>query len=221
VTPDQIRERVARYADFATRCPQLLPASIRSDAFIAQLMEQAPRSVEQAEALRQARQDGATDLMAFCHWNANIDNAWFWRGDDGELACGLLDWGNVGQVNVVTALSSCLTFAEPDFVVGHLDHLLSLFAMVFEEAGGGPLDPDALELQLRVQMVSGGLEWPLGAVALIERHVEDLATVTDRFDPRIADHELPRTQLHLLTMYLTLWQRSDPGALIDWAIRRP
>ena len=61
--------------------------------------------------------------------------------------------------------------------------------MVFEEAGGGPLDPAALKLQFALQMVAGGLQWPLGAVPLIERHLPELATVTDRFDPRIEDDE--------------------------------
>ena len=38
----------------------------------------------------------------------------------------------------------------------------------------------------------------------VERSVPDLGLVADRFDPRIADDEPPRTQLHLLTTYLVL-----------------
>ena len=41
----------------------------------------------------------------------------------------------------------------------------------------------------------------------------------DRFDPRIKDDEFARTQLHLLTSYLMLWQASDPRGLTDWVIR--
>ncbi len=131
-----------------------------------------------------------------------------------------MDWGNVGRMNMVTAISSCLFFAEPDFVIEHLDHFFALFSKVFEEAGGGPLDPAALKLQFALRMVAGGLQWPLDAVPLIERHVPDLATVTDRFDPRIEDDEFPRTQLQLLTAVLMLWQASDPPGVIDWALRR-
>src|SRR3954451_8038185 len=132
-TPQQVRDRVARYAEFARRYPQLLPASIRSDAFIAQLLTEAPRAVEHADALRSAAQDSARGLFAFCHWNANIDNAWYWRDEHGQLACGLMDWGNVGRMNMVTAISSCLFFAEPQFVIEHLDHFFALFAEVFEQ----------------------------------------------------------------------------------------
>jgi hypothetical protein len=139
-TPDDIRMRVDRYADFAERFPQLLPESLRTEDFITTLRELAPLSIERADALRAAVKADAAELTAFCHWNANIDNAWFWRGSDGELQCGLMDWGNVGQINLITALSSGLIFTEPDFLVAQLDHFLALFARVFEESGGGFLD---------------------------------------------------------------------------------
>jgi hypothetical protein len=131
-----------------------------------------------------------------------------------------MDWGNVGQMNMVTAISSCLVFAEPEFVIENLDHFFALFSKEFDNAGGGPLDPAALKLQFALQMVAGGLQWPLDTVPQIERHLPDLSTVTDRFDPRIEDDEFARTQLHLLTAYLMLWKSSDPSDLIDWAIRR-
>lgn len=219
-TPEEARERIERYLRFVRRAPQLLPPSIRSEVFLAELLEQVPRSVEHAAALRAAHRADEAAHLAFCHWNANIDNAWFWRGEDGQLACGLMDWGNVGQIDVVTALASALTFAEPDLVVAHLDHLLGRFAAVFEEAGGGPVDPAGLRRRFDLQMVSGGLAWPMGAVALLERLVPDLEDCADRFDPRIVDHELPRTQLHLLTAYLSLWQAADPGKVIDRAVDR-
>jgi hypothetical protein len=130
-----------------------------------------------------------------------------------------MDWGNVGRLNLISAIASCLCFAEADLVVEHLDHFLELFATVFEDAGGGPLDPSELRRQFSLHVVSGGLRWPLGAVPLLEAHVPGLDTVTDRFDPRIIDDELARTQLHLLTAYLTFWQASDPMAVIDGAVR--
>jgi hypothetical protein len=219
-TADDVRHRVARYADFAARYPQLLPASIRTDAFLDHLAKEAPRSVENAGALHAALKDTARGLFAFCHWNANIDNAWFWRDANGDLACGLLDWGNIGQLNMVTAISSCVVFTEPDFLIENLEHFFELFSKEFESAGGGPLDPDILQQQFALQMVAGGLQWPLDTVPLIERHIPDLDTVADRFDPRIEEDEFARTQLHLLTAYLMLWQASGPGELIDWAVRR-
>lgn len=216
-TAEQVHERVERYAAFAARHPHLLPESIRSDRFLALLRSEVWRSVEHADALRAALRDGAEAHLAFCHWNANIDNAWFWREPGGVLACGLLDWGNVGQIDLVTALSSALVFAEPDLLLEHLGHLFARFASTLEQAGGGPLDAAGLERRFALQMVSGGLQWPLAAVPLLERHEAALAAAADRFDPAIVDDELVRTQLHMLTSYLLLWQRSDPAAVIDRA----
>ena len=217
---EEVRDRVLRYAAFAARSPQLLPPAIRSEEFIAELLDVVPRSVEHADALRAAWEEQADDLVAFCHWNANIDNAWFWRDAHGDLACGLMDWGNVGRMDVVTALASSLCFTEPDFLVEHLDHFLDLFAAVFEDSGGGPLDPDLLRRRFGLHVVAGGLRWPLGTVPLIERHVPYLDAVTGRLDPRIADDEFVRTQLHLLTSYLVLWQACDAREVIDRAVRR-
>lgn len=219
VTAQDIRDRIERYADFARRVPHLLPGSIRSEAFIAELMDQAPRAVEHADAIRLVRRDTSDGLFAFCHWNANIDNAWFWRDERGAIACGLMDWGNVGQVNLATALTSCLTFAEADFVIEHLDHLLDVFVEAFERAGGGGLDVTALELHLALNAVAGGLRLPLDTVPLIEARVPDLAAAEDRFDPRIADDEFARTQLHILTSSLLRWQALDAAGLVDWAVR--
>jgi hypothetical protein len=59
----------------------------------------------------------------------------------------------------------------------------------------------------------------LDRVSLIERRVPDLATVADRFDPRIADDEFARTQLHILTWTLVRWRSLDVHGLLDWAVR--
>ena len=119
-------------------------------------MKEAPRSIENADAIRAALKDGARELTAFCHWNANIDNAWYWRDERGDLACGLMDWGNVGQLNKVTAIQSSLVFAEPEFLIENLGQFFELFSKEFENAGGGPLDPVALELQFALQTIAGG-----------------------------------------------------------------
>jgi hypothetical protein len=217
-TPDKLAERIDRYADFARRFPQLLPEEIRSEDFIARLREEGWRAVDNAEVIRAARQDEYRKLYAFCHWNANIDNAWFWHDSDGRVACGLMDWGNVGQINMVNALTSCLMFAEADFVIDNLDHLFGLFARVFTESGGGALDPEVLKHQFSLGLVADGLRLPLDRVALVERHVPDLELVEDRFDPRIADDEFARTQLHILTWALLRWEALDVHSLIDWSI---
>jgi hypothetical protein len=60
----------------------------------------------------------------------------------------------------------------------------------------------------------------LDVPVLIERHIPDLADVQDRFDPRIQEHEHARTQLHMLTGFLTFWHALDLGALLERTLRQ-
>ncbi len=212
-TPEQISRRVTRYADFARAYPQLLPEQVRGEAFLEQFAEQAPRF----QALVPVATDllrGNPELIAFCHWNAHVDNAWFWQGADGEVECGLMDWGNASQMNVAMAIWGCLSAAETWIWSDHLEELLALFAREYAACGGPRLDLDELKLHLVLYVAMMGLTWMLDSPALIQSKVSDLAEVSDRFDPRIADNERARSQLLILTACMNLWQREDMGAVL-------
>lgn len=214
---DQIARRVRRFADFAARYPALLPANVTSAAFVAQLMEQAPRIIARQKAITDLLH-GQPDLIALCHWNANVDNAWFWRDPDGELACGLLDWGMVGRMSVAQALWGGLSAAETGMWDDHLDELLALFVSEYRGAGGPAIDAGELKRHLLLLIAMMGLRWLLDVPALIERRLPDLAATDSRFDARIKANEGVRAPLQMLTNFLNLWQRHDFGAAIDRSI---
>ena len=90
-----------------------------------------------------------TDYVALCHWNANVDNAWFWRDGSGALQCGLMDWGCVGPMNVAMAIWGSMCSAETALWNDEFDGLLQLFASVFRASGGPVLDT----IRLRGQVV--------------------------------------------------------------------
>jgi hypothetical protein len=206
--------RVARYAEFAARCPQLLPAHIRSEEFLAQLQRDVPRYLQNELAIRRFLHS-RPDLIALCHWNANIDNAWFWRDADGELECGLMDWGRVGQMSIALALFGALSAAEIELWDEHLDELLALFASEFQRCGGPSLDVPQLRTHLLLSVALMGLAWLLDAPALIQAQIPDLSSMENRRDPRFSANETARVQLHMLTTVLNLWQTRDFGALLD------
>jgi hypothetical protein len=217
--PQQIRNRVSRLAEFAARHPGLLPPAVIAPDFLERLAEEGARISHHADALAAILHgDGAP--IALCHWNANIDNGWFWRDPEGRIHCGLMDWGNVGQMNMAVALAGCLMAAEPDFLVAHIDRLFQLFAAELTRHGGGTVDIETLTDHFALYIASSGLTWLLDAPALITRLVPDLGEVKDRFDPRIADEEFPRNQLNMLTMFLTLWKTLDFGARLDHVLAR-
>ena len=215
----QLRNRVARYADFCERFPQLLPANIRAPAFLARLADEVPRFLAHEHAIKRWLYS-QPDLIVFCHWNANIDNAWFWRDDSGALHCGLIDWGRVGQMNAASALWGSLSGAETAIWDDHLGELLELFVAEFHAAGGPLLDHAALQLNMEMLVALLGICWLLDTVPLILRAIPGLETAKDRFDERLLASELARTQLHMLTTFMNMWERLDVGRSLDALLER-
>jgi len=216
-TLERLHKRIARYAEFARSFPQLLPQNVRSPGFIERFSQEAPRFLEHELLIRRLLH-ADRDLIALCHWNANSDNAWFWRNPSGELECGLLDWGSVGQMPISLALWGCLSGAERQIWNDHLDELLAVFVAEFRSCGGKRLDPDEIKSHLLLQVALMGLAWLLDAPLLIEREVPDLRQIVSRFDPRFTVHETSRVQLHIMTNFLNVWDTRDLGLILGSVI---
>ena len=214
-SPREIGNRVGHYAEFARTYPQVLPENIRSERFIERLADEAPRFQALSPVAVKILQ-AKPELIALCHWNAHVDNAWFWRNADNQIECGLMDWGNVCQMNVAMAIWGCLSAAEIPIWNEHLDELLDLFIAEFRQNGGPPLDPHELRRHLVIYVGMMGLAWMLDAPQLILMKVPDLAQATDRLDARIQDNERARSQLLIMTAFLNLWEREDMAGLLEY-----
>jgi hypothetical protein len=218
-TEQQLLNRVARYAEFAAAAPRLLPAQLTSAQFIDKLAKETPRFLQHEVAIREYLHEQA-DYIALCHWNANIDNAWFWRNAQGELECGLMDWGRVGQMNVALALFGALSAAELELWNDALPSLLTLFTREVQQCGGPVLETQELKFQLMLFVALMGLAWLMDAPALIRRQIPDVSQLQSRFDPRLKANETARVQLHMLTTVLHLWQTEDFGGVLDRFLER-
>jgi hypothetical protein len=150
-----------------------------------------------------------------CHWNANVDNAWFWRNAQGELECGLLDWGSVGQMHIAMTLWGCLSGAETEMWNAHLDDLLTLFITEFQASGGPALNLPELKMHLVLYVAMMGLAYLMDAPPRILAEVPNLTDCQSRLDPRLAQSETARTQLLMMTNFLNLWQSRDLGAMLN------
>jgi hypothetical protein len=213
-TAQQLSNRVARYSDFAAKYPQLLPKNITSPAFLAQLADDVPRYLEHELAIKRFLHS-RPEFIALCHWNANVDNAWFWRNARGELECGLMDWGRVGQMSVALAIFGALSAAEMEIWDKHLVELLTLFAAEFHGRGGPALDVEELKFHLLLFIAMMGLAWLMDAPALVQAQIPGLAKIESRFDPRFKSNETARVQLHMMTTVLNLWQTESFGMILD------
>ncbi len=154
------------------------------------------------------------NLIALCHWNAHIDNAWFWRNSHNAVECGLMDWGNVSQMNVAMAIWGCLSGAEITLWNDHLDELLALFAVEFNNSGGPALELAELKRHLSIYVAMMGLNWMLDVPAFVQSRIPDLESAESRLDLRIQADERVRSQLLIMTAFLNRWERENMADVI-------
>ncbi|MDQ2637092.1 MAG: hypothetical protein M3Y83_09470 [Actinomycetota bacterium] len=211
-TAEQLQRRVDRLAEFAVAHPALLPEDIREPKFLARLRDELTRFPEAEAAIWRYLADDA-DYVALCHWNANVDNAWFWRHPDGHLECGLLDWGCVGQMDLAMVLWGAMCSAETDMWNQHFDWLLDHFVAEFRSAGGPALEAATVKRHLLMYVAVMGLAWLLDVPSYLLKVLPE--SVSDRFDARIADDEQARSRLLMMTNFLNLWSKNDIAGVLD------
>lgn len=211
---DALRVKLAECADFAARCPQLLPADIRTPEFHGKLERDALR-IFRHEAEIQYFLCGNPDMIALCHWNAHIDNGWFWRDADGALHGGLMDWGRVGQITFGSALWGALSAAHEDIWDRHLRDLLTLFVEVYRQAGGPAITVDDLEHHLALHMGLMGVSRMIAMPAYLLRQFPEVMDAEGPHDPMFLRAESARNVRHIYTALLKYWRRRDLGADLD------
>jgi hypothetical protein len=212
---DELDRRLTQLTEFAETDPGLLPANVAAPQFLSRLHVDAPR-IAAHEHFVARRLAADADYVALCHWNANVDNAWFWRDTDG-LHCGLMDWGCVSQMNLGMAIWGAMSGAETSMWDQHLDELLQVFVTEVRRSGGPDLDPDRLRRHTLLYAAVMGVAWLLDVPALIRRRFGASAPRT-RTDPRIKDDESVRAPLQMLSNLLNLWERHRIGDLLDAAL---
>lgn len=213
----QIDEYIAGYAEFAARCPQLLPAAIARPEFIARLRREAPELLAREKKIKRFLQSDP-DLIALCHWNGNIDNAWFWRDAAGGLQCGLMDWGRVGQMNLAFALWGCLCAAGHEIWARHCDGLLSLFIGELAEHGGPRLRLAALKRHMHLYLAMQALFYFMPSPARILASLPEAATAYGPQDPVFLTSDTARNQLHILTVVMNCWNSREFAESFEHAL---
>lgn len=209
----QMHELVRQYADFAEKCPQLLPAAIRRPEFIAALDRDTGRVLQHEATIKRFLQSNP-DLIALCHWNAQIDNAWFWH-EAGRLQCGLLDWGHVNQMNVAFSLWGCLCGADQEIWDGHFEDLLTLFATQFHAHGGPRIEVAELKLHLLLYAALMGTSYFMASPSRILLRMPEAVHASGPRDPAFRGNETGRNNLHVLSIFLSLWEKEQFGKVLD------
>ena len=198
---------------FIERYPKLFPERVRTaglrDTFIADI----PDVVAADARIRQVLGSNP-DFIAFAHWNANIDNCWFHRDEDGVLHCGFIDWANAGPTSVAQSIIGALSGADSHIWRGHLDELLALYVDEFAAQGAPRLDLDELRLHVLLLTAVSGVSFSMGAPVAIEREISDIDAIESPTDTVLRDHDNARVQLHMMTNMLENWQTLELADLI-------
>jgi hypothetical protein len=206
-TPDVLRQKLELVRGFVVEVPQLFPGLTDTvDRFIAEV----PLVLDLELGIRKLLNCRA-DMIALCHWNMNLDNAWFWRAEDGTLNAGLLDWGSVGQMNVAQAFFGMTCAAEPAFLIAHRRDLINLFVTEYAASGGPVIDADEMALTVKLSMAVLGVAWMLDAPSLVAQELPDYATIKDRLDTKLTGNFLAHAQAHLLRVLMSEWHHCDIG----------
>lgn len=158
------------------------------------------------------------DYVSLTHNNLQIDNAFFWRDESGEVQVGLLDWGILSCSDVAGSLQGCLTGMLYDDFDAHFDDLVSEFLRAYEEHGGPRLDAELVKLHFHLG-VTGWAVSLLGVLTNIFKFTKEaeFETIESMSDPRIMDRFHVRAQTTQLGFMLRYWRRRNPyAAFTKW-----
>lgn len=210
---EKLVQWAGRMFDFIERYPQLFPAHVCTPALREQFIRDLPDVFDRQARIRKTLY-GNPDLIAFAHWNANIDNCWFWRDEQNELQCGFLDWANASPISVAQSINGAISGAGPEIWNEHLEELLALFIDEYAAHGGPRLELEELKLHVLLIVAMSGVAYSMRAPVAIERAIDDIDGLQDYRDEQFHQHENARIQLHMMTKMLNVWQTRQLGDVI-------
>eukprot|EP00933_Yihiella_yeosuensis_P075883 TRINITY_DN8543_c0_g1_i1.p1 TRINITY_DN8543_c0_g1~~TRINITY_DN8543_c0_g1_i1.p1 ORF type:complete len:626 (+),score=125.16 TRINITY_DN8543_c0_g1_i1:98-1975(+) len=139
-----------------------------------------------------------SDYVALTHNNLNVDNAYFWRNEEGQLDLGVFDWGGMGSRSLGFKLWWWLYCCEFDIMKIHLDSFLDCMVETYHEAGGPKLDREVL----RMQFILTALQQMFGLLSAVPQifrmcSKKEWPSIKDRYDPRIGENIHGKSTLRL------------------------
>lgn len=210
----ELEEKLKKISIFVTDNPHLFPDQFCTASFLKSFCKRFPLIIEYEKEIRQYLWENK-DFTALCHFNLNLDNAWFWENQNGILQAGILDWGGAGQLCVTQAFYGMVCSAEVDFLNAHKRQLIKLFISVYEKSGGPKLDIKEFLFRYKLNVALVGTALVLDAPSLIEGNVPELDNVCNRFDSRLANNFLGRVELNILLVLFNEWLTEDIGAALQ------
>mmetsp|Transcript_116805 Transcript_116805/g.260884 ORF Transcript_116805/g.260884 Transcript_116805/m.260884 type:complete len:659 (-) Transcript_116805:90-2066(-) len=143
---------------FATEvAPHLFSSSVRDPKMTAKMQEDFGAIARHCDDIK-SFMDNSSDYVTAAHFNMQSDNVFFWKDENGDLDCGVLDWAGFGRQAFVKTFMGCLRSAETDILEEHEEGLMQAFCTEYVRYGGPSLDWQDLLMRHRLMYITFMLE---------------------------------------------------------------
>merc|ERR1719220_2887061 len=102
-------------------CPKIADPKVRDANKLQKVKEELVEMSPYFGDMSKFYQSNNSDYIAVNHANLQADNAWFWRNELGELDVGVLDYGGFGRAPFALKFSGCITGADPEVLLAHVE----------------------------------------------------------------------------------------------------
>lgn len=186
-TYDKELEKMVNF--IKTWCPKIAAPELRDEATLkrvkAELIEMAPYFSDMSDYYQRSN----SDFVGLAHVNLQVDNAWFWRDEYGDLDCGVLDWGGISRQPFAAKFAGCVSGADSDILLAHIEGLCQCFCDEYHRCGGPKLPVKELLLRFHLNYITNlyFLHRFVSDHVYGETSQEEFLTFTGAFDERFQE----------------------------------
>eukprot|EP00656_Telonema_subtile_P002925 TRINITY_DN11344_c0_g1_i5.p1 TRINITY_DN11344_c0_g1~~TRINITY_DN11344_c0_g1_i5.p1 ORF type:complete len:581 (-),score=122.38 TRINITY_DN11344_c0_g1_i5:233-1975(-) len=202
-----------------TICPKLCPADVIEDAAIAQFQREFEEALYLFPEIMCHILNKDTNVMG--HPNLCVDNAFFYRGEDGkEIECGGLDFGVFGSHKVVAILSGVLGSSDDPFCSHNGKEMIRIFVDEFNSKCDRKLDFDEVHQDYELMNTMKSLVTSILAVLKVSETMsfDELKQCKSERDPPMLDDFYGRSFVKLIIGGFIRWKYNNAsGTVKTWA----
>lgn len=200
--------------------PHIYPPDLVTEEFQAQLVKEAKEMKDYVSEMN-FYSSVIPEYETIVHPNAQLDNAYYWKDESGQVQAGLLDMGGISVGNAPNCMANGWIGAESEMMDEHEEGLVKAFLEEYERHGGPKLDFD--EFHLHVKLAHGAVFFGCMAnIGMLKRTIkkDEWAGIKDRKDTKIDNLFLARCYMVQVELYLGMWRKRSPYKAFQKWIRR-
>jgi len=176
--------------DFFTNwCVNIVPADLRESHTLQKVKDEVLEISPFFGDMSTYYQANNSDYITANHANLQADNAYFWRDEYGDLAGGVLDWGGFSRAPMGSRFIGCLSGADAEMLLGHIEGILQRFVDEYERCGGPKLSHREVLLRYHLALITNMFDssrWLDGQVYK-ESTKEEFRSWTGMQDPKFQE----------------------------------